>query len=116
VEFTLQMREIYEALSPRGNDMHTKLQRDWYKHSSNIKFFTLTMWDAAVFMLLMGGIYEARRLDGFRWHDIHIMFHNIRFRWSRNICRGVIYTDSKVISQTYPHSYVRKVGLNFRVK
>jgi hypothetical protein len=31
----------------------------------------------------MGGIYEVRRGDGLRWHDIHTKFHKDWFRHSK---------------------------------
>jgi hypothetical protein len=36
-------------------------------------------------VLLMGGIYELCRWDGFAWYDIRIEFHDDLFRHSSNI-------------------------------
>jgi hypothetical protein len=35
-----------------------------------------------MFVLLIGGIYEVRRLDGFIWHDIPTKFHKDWYRRS----------------------------------
>jgi hypothetical protein len=51
-------------------------------------------------VLLKVGIYEVRRLDGLRWHDIHTKFH----KNSKVVKGGCTYrsmythTDSKAIS------------------
>jgi hypothetical protein len=47
--------------------MHTKLHEDWYRRQSSIK--------AAMLVLLLGGIYDARRWYGLMWHDIVTKFH-----------------------------------------
>jgi hypothetical protein len=36
-------------------------------------------------VLLIEGIYEVRRWDGFMWHDIHTKFHKDWYRHSSNI-------------------------------
>jgi hypothetical protein len=48
---------------------------------------------------LMGGIYEVRRLDGLRCHDIHTKYKDC-FRHPKVNRKGEIYrhTDSTVIS------------------
>jgi hypothetical protein len=38
-----------------------------------------------VLVLPTGKIYEVRRWDGTRWHDIHTKFHDDRFKHSSNI-------------------------------
>jgi hypothetical protein len=43
------------------NDIHTKFNVDWFRHSSNIKVKTATICESAVLVLLTGGIYEVRR-------------------------------------------------------
>jgi hypothetical protein len=52
---------------------------------------TTTIWETAVLILLMGGIYEISHWNGLRWHDIHTKFHNDQFRHS---------SDIKVITST----------------
>jgi hypothetical protein len=39
------------------------------KRSSNTGFASAVL-KAVILLLLMGGVYEVRRCDGFRWHDI----------------------------------------------
>jgi hypothetical protein len=39
-----------------------------------------TILEAAVLVLLMGGIYEVSRWDGFMLHDIHTKFHEDWYR------------------------------------
>jgi hypothetical protein len=36
-------------------------------------------------VLLKGGIYEVRRLDGLEWHNIRTKFHDEPFRQLSNI-------------------------------
>jgi hypothetical protein len=38
-------------------DIHTKLNDDRFRHSSNVEVITATILEAAVLVLLMGGIY-----------------------------------------------------------
>jgi hypothetical protein len=38
---------------------------------------------------LLGGIYEVRRLDGLRCHDIHTKFHKDWFSHSKVITWGI---------------------------
>jgi hypothetical protein len=43
----------------------------------------------------MGGIYEARRSDGLRFHDIHTKFHKDRFGIQNLIEGEKWYTDTQ---------------------
>jgi hypothetical protein len=36
--------------------------------------------EAAVLVLLMGGINDIGRSDCFEWHDIHTKFHEVSYR------------------------------------
>jgi hypothetical protein len=38
-----------------------------------------------MFVLLIEGIYEVHRLDGFMWHDKHTKFHEDWYGRSNNI-------------------------------
>jgi hypothetical protein len=49
-----------------------KFHDDWFRNSSNIKGITSTIWEAALLILLMRGIYDVRHWDDLRWHDIYI--------------------------------------------
>jgi hypothetical protein len=62
----------------------SKFNKDWFGYWCNIKVITSTIWETAVLVLLMGRIYDVRRWDDFRWHDINTKFHNDRFRNSSN--------------------------------
>jgi hypothetical protein len=53
--------------------------------------------EASVLVLQMGEIYEARRWDGLRWHDIHTKFHDDLFRNSSNI-KGITLILEAVVS------------------
>jgi hypothetical protein len=57
----------------------------WFDHSSKIKVITSTIWEAAMLVFLMGGIYEEYRWDDLRRQDIHTRFHDYRFWLSSNI-------------------------------
>jgi hypothetical protein len=61
--------------------------------SSDIKVNTLTVSEAAMLVLLMGGIYKVRRCDSLRWQDIHIKFHEDRFRRLK-VVRGHTHTHT----------------------
>jgi hypothetical protein len=76
-----------------------------------------TIWEAAVLVLLKGGIYEARRWDGLRCHDIYtntnIMFLDIIHRpvfISKH--RPLLYLK-KIVSETaiYLHLSVKPTQL-----
>jgi hypothetical protein len=56
----------------RWHDIHTKLHEDWFLLSGNIKVIALTIWKAAVLVLLMRRIYDVCHCDDFRWHDTYI--------------------------------------------
>jgi hypothetical protein len=59
--------EMYEVCSQdvlRWHDMQTKFDDGCFWHSIIIKVMTIS--EAAVFVLLMGGIYDML----FRWHQI----------------------------------------------
>jgi hypothetical protein len=62
----------------------------------------ITIREASVLVLLMGGIYETHYWHSLRWHDIHTKFHDDRFRPSKSILRYT-HADNKVISQAYFH-------------
>jgi hypothetical protein len=62
----------------RWHDKHTKLHDDWFRHWSDIKINIATIWEAVILILLIEGIYEVRRWDGFMPHDK-------RYRRSSNI-------------------------------
>jgi hypothetical protein len=47
-----------------------------------------------VLVLPIERIYNVRRLDGLRWHDIHAKFYDNRFRRSSNI-KVIISTMSE---------------------
>jgi hypothetical protein len=56
------MGRIYEVCHLDGlrwHDIHTRIHDNWFRHSSNIKVVTLTISEAALLVLLMGGIYEV---------------------------------------------------------
>jgi hypothetical protein len=79
---------IYEVSYGDGlkwHDIHTKFYQIWFKHSSNIKVITSTISEAAMLVLLMGGIYDVHHRNGLRRHDIHTSFHDYQFRDSSNI-------------------------------
>jgi tetrahydromethanopterin S-methyltransferase subunit D len=42
------------------------------------------MWEAAMFVSLIGEIYDVRRWYGFIWHNIITNFHDDRFRHLSN--------------------------------
>jgi hypothetical protein len=42
-------------------------------------------WQAALLVLLKGGICEVHGWDGIRWRDVHKTIHDDRFRHSSNI-------------------------------
>jgi hypothetical protein len=44
-----------------SGDISSKIHDDPLRHSSNVKVITSTILEAAVLVLLMGVIYEARR-------------------------------------------------------
>jgi hypothetical protein len=55
----LLTRETYEIRRwdcLKWHDVNTKLYDDWFMHSNNSKVIISTIWQAAVFVLLMGGI------------------------------------------------------------
>jgi hypothetical protein len=53
---------------------------NWLRHSNNIKVITLTILDASVLVLLIGGIYEELlHWHGLRWHETHTKLHQERF-------------------------------------
>jgi hypothetical protein len=57
-------------------------------------------------VVVMRGIYDLPRLDGFSCHDVRTKFHNDLFRHS-----GDTQTHSMVISQAYFYfSKIRKLG------
>jgi hypothetical protein len=45
--------------------IHTKFHDDRFRLLSNITVITAIIWEAVMLALLIEGIYEARRLDGF---------------------------------------------------
>jgi predicted phosphatase len=60
---------------------------------------------------LMGGIYEVRRWDGLKCHDIHTEFRKDKFRHSKVDRRGFTDTHSMIISLAYFYFFkIRKVG------
>jgi hypothetical protein len=53
----------------------------------------------------MGGIYEVRRYDGLRCHDVHNKFHQ---DWFRN---STVVSGGKMIPQNYfISSQIRNIG------
>jgi hypothetical protein len=63
------MEGIYEVRSWDGlrwHDIYTKSHDDRFKHSSNIKNITSTVWEDMVLVLLMREIYDLRHWDGLR--------------------------------------------------
>jgi hypothetical protein len=56
--------------------------------------FASAIWNAVMLVLLILGIYELRRLDGVRCHDIHTKFNKDWFKYS-NVNWGDTHTDSK---------------------
>jgi hypothetical protein len=44
-----------------GSDVYIKFYDDRFRNSHNIKVITATIWEAAVLLLLMRGIYEVHR-------------------------------------------------------
>jgi hypothetical protein len=67
-----------------------------FRNSRNNKVSTSTIWEAAELVLLTGGIYDARRLDGFVWHDTHTKYHEDWYRRSGKI---------NVLSQQFKRLY-----------
>jgi hypothetical protein len=60
----LLMRGIYEERILDGHSrhdipVHTKYHDDWFKHLNKFAITITTIWDAAVFVFLMGGIYDV---------------------------------------------------------
>jgi hypothetical protein len=54
---------IYEVSSRgalRWHDIHVKFHEDWRGHSRNIKIITSKIWETAVLVILMGGIYAVQ--------------------------------------------------------
>jgi hypothetical protein len=49
----------------------------------------------------MGGIYEVRRRDGLKCHNIHTKFHTDWFRHSKVDGGGGGFTDSMVLAVAY---------------
>jgi hypothetical protein len=62
-----------------------KFHDDPFSHSSTIKIIASKIWEAAMLVLLMGGIYEVCRCDNNWLHDIHPKFHENLYRRSSNI-------------------------------
>jgi hypothetical protein len=56
-------------------DMRGGNNFNMFRHSSNIKVISSIMWEAVMFVLLMGGVYKVCHWDGLRWLDIHNKFH-----------------------------------------
>lgn len=58
-----------------------------------------TIWKAAVFMLLMGVIYEVHRWDGLRWNDILTKFHEYRLgNWANiTIVTSVVWMAAVLV-------------------
>jgi hypothetical protein len=69
----LRWHDIYE---------YTEFHSDRFRHSSNVKVITSTIWEPAVFVLLSGGICEVSRWDGLRFHHIHAKFDKDWFKHS----------------------------------
>jgi hypothetical protein len=63
----------------------TKFHKNWFGHSGNIQITTSAIWEATVLVLLTGGLYDVRRWNGLRWHDMHTKFHDNQFRQLSNI-------------------------------
>jgi hypothetical protein len=59
--------EIYEVSlwnGLRSHDIHTKIHDDRLKHLSNIEAISSAIWEAAILVLLLGGICEIFHWDG----------------------------------------------------
>jgi hypothetical protein len=52
--------------------IHTKSHDDRFRHSSNIKRITWTIWEVIVLLLMGRGISDVSHWDGLRRHDIYI--------------------------------------------
>jgi hypothetical protein len=78
-------------MSTDGMTIHIKCHDDRFRNSSNIKGITSWTWEAVVLVLLMKGIYDVRRWDGYRWHDIHTKCYDDQFRHLNNI-KGITST------------------------
>jgi hypothetical protein len=80
---------------------YTEFHDDRFRHLSNIQVSILTIWEAAVLVLLMGHKYRhtdwredvVSHWDGLRCYDIHTEFHKEWFRDSKVIGGG--FTDTQ---------------------
>jgi hypothetical protein len=80
--------EIYEVRRWDGfmqHDIRTKFHHDRFRHLSNIRVITATIWEAVMLVLLIGEIYELRRWDCFMWHNIFNICHEDWYGRSSNI-------------------------------
>jgi hypothetical protein len=56
------MAVIYEVRRSDGltwYEIHTEFYDDRFGHSSNIQVIASTIWEAAVLVLLIGGVYDT---------------------------------------------------------
>jgi hypothetical protein len=68
----LQMGGIYDVSfwdGLWGHDIHTKFLGDRFRHLSNITVNTVTVWEADMLVLLIGGVNEVGRSEGLIWYD-----------------------------------------------
>jgi hypothetical protein len=76
------MGGTYGALQRDGrrwHDIHTKLDGDRFKHSSNITVRYRSKDRVCNVGITDGRIYDLRERDGFRWYDTHTEIHNNHF-------------------------------------
>jgi hypothetical protein len=62
-----------------------QIDDNWFRHLSNITVITVTIWEAVKLALLVDGLYELCRWDGFMRHDIKTKFYDDWYRRSSNI-------------------------------
>jgi hypothetical protein len=63
-------RGIMKYVIEIGSGM--KFHDDRFRHSSRRKVVTWVVWEAAVFVSLVGGVCEVCRWDGLKWHDTRL--------------------------------------------
>jgi hypothetical protein len=58
--------DVHRCDGHRRHDIHTKFHEEWFGHSGNGNVITSTIREAAVFVLLMGRVYDRYSLDDLR--------------------------------------------------
>jgi hypothetical protein len=91
--------------------LYTKFHDDRFRHSSNIKGITLTFWEPIVLVLPMRGIYDVRRWNGLRRHDICTKFHDDRFGHlsSITVFTATIWESVVLVLSRVCGDYIRRV-------